>query len=151
MIPAQALTKRDCEFVFIPKTDGAVRWDHAVTNMPCAEQTQNWKYVPKRENSGPALGVIQTESHNQRNPNAPTFEDRSFESTLSLEEKGRTEAWNLLTRTCRKLQVRILRIEICSSNTVPLAIFLHLLYLRRKRETSLWTRELRFIGDRKVV
>ena len=40
LIPAKALTKRDCEFVRgCHEADGAVRWDHVLTNMPSAEQT----------------------------------------------------------------------------------------------------------------
>ena len=42
--------------------------------------------------SGPTLGVMQTRSQNQRNPNAPTFEERSIGWTLSTEENARTAA-----------------------------------------------------------
>ena len=45
----------------------------------------------------------------------------------------------------RMFQIHIQRIDMSSSNLVPRAMFLHLLYLRRKRENSLWTWELRFI------
>ena len=38
-----------------------------------------------REELGPTLGVIQ-KSENQRNPNAPTFGERSIEWTLRMEE-----------------------------------------------------------------
>ena len=65
----------------------------------------------RRDNLGPTLGVLQTGSQNQQNPNAPTFEVGSIEWTLSMEE----------------VQVHILRIEMCSSTQVPRAMFLHLL------------------------
>ena len=45
------------------------------------------RHVLKKGNWGPTLGVIQTGSQNQRNPNAPTFEERSVEWTLSMKEK----------------------------------------------------------------
>ena len=54
-IQAKALTKRDCEIVSISRhvtkilrhtgcheSDGVLRWDHVLTRMPSAEQTQNW-------------------------------------------------------------------------------------------------------------
>ena len=48
------------------------------------------KYVlTRKEKLGPPLVVIQTRSQNQRNPNAPTFEDRSIEWTSSMEEKSK--------------------------------------------------------------
>ena len=50
-------------------------------------------YVLKRDNLGPTFGVIQTGSQNQRTPNAPTCEERSFEWTLSVEEETRKAAW----------------------------------------------------------
>ena len=37
------------------------------------------KYVLKIQKLGPTLGAIQTRPQNQRNPNAPTFEERSIE------------------------------------------------------------------------
>ena len=38
------------------------------------------------------LGLVQTGSQNQRNSNAPTFDDRSIEWTLSMEEEARKAA-----------------------------------------------------------
>ena len=49
----------------------------------------------QRKKVGPTLGVIQTGSQNQRHPNSPTFEERSFECTLSMEEIARTATWIL--------------------------------------------------------
>ena len=49
----------------------------------------------KRENLGLTLGVTQTGFQNQRNTNAPTFEGRPFEETLSMEETARKAAWIL--------------------------------------------------------
>ena len=51
------------------------------------------KYVLKRENLGFAVGVIQTGSQNPRNPNVPTFDERSIEWTLSMKEIARKAAW----------------------------------------------------------
>ena len=55
LILAKVVTKRDGEFVHISRhltkilrhggrheADGTVRWDHVLTNMPSAEQTQYW-------------------------------------------------------------------------------------------------------------
>ena len=42
-------------------------------------------------------------SHNQRNPNAPTFEDRSIEWTSSMEEKARKAAWIFLHKNLYKV------------------------------------------------
>ena len=61
------------------------------------------------EKLGPTLGVLQTGSQIQQNPNAPTFEEGSVEWTLSMEE----------------VQVHILRIDMGSSTQVPRAMFLH--------------------------
>ena len=71
--PAKALTKRDCESASISKhftkilrhtghheSPGAVRWDHVLTSMPSAEQTQNrnpdnWIDTPSRSIDEPRL------------------------------------------------------------------------------------------------
>ena len=51
------------------------------------------RYVLKRENLGPTLGVIQTGSATHRNAKAPTFEEISIELTLHMEEMARNSAW----------------------------------------------------------
>ena len=66
------------------------------------------------------LGVIQTGSHNQRNPNAPTCEERSIEWTVSMEEQTRKAA--LIFAQEHVLQVCILRSNTDSSNPVPRAM-----------------------------
>ena len=81
----------------------------------------------KKETLGRTLGVIQTGSQYQRNPSAPTFEERSIEWTLSIEEKQGKQL-KLLTRKCPKFQG--------SSSLVPRAIFLHFVKLHRKEENS---------------
>ena len=56
-----------------------------------------WDFIMSRTSMfskgklGRALGVIQTGSQSQRNPNAPTFEERPIEWTLSMEEKQGTQ------------------------------------------------------------
>ena len=59
------------------------------------------KYVHIRETKGPTLGVIQTGSQNQRNPNAPRFEERSIEWTLSMEEEARKTSWIFRKNVCK--------------------------------------------------
>ena len=61
------------------------------------------KYVLTSEKLGHALGVIQTRSQNQRNPNAPTSEERSVEWTLNIEEKLRKTAWTFYTKKVNKV------------------------------------------------
>ena len=51
------------------------------------------KCVLRTEKLRPTLGVIQTGFQNQRNAKSPTFEDRSLEWTLSMEEEVRKAAW----------------------------------------------------------
>ena len=56
------------------------------------------EYVLKREKM-----ETYTWSHpdqNQRNPNAPSFEERSIEWTLNMKEKTRTSAWILHINVC---------------------------------------------------
>ena len=55
--------------------------------MQLREIQSDDKYVLKREKLRPTLGVIQIRSQNQRNANAPTFDERSIEWTLSMEGK----------------------------------------------------------------
>ena len=47
--------------------------------------------------------------------------------------------------TCLEFQVRVLRIDKCSSNQIPRTMFFNPVQLRRKRENSFWTRELHCI------
>ena len=82
------------------------------------------KYVLKREILGRALGIIQTGSQNQQNPNAPTFEERSVEWTLRSGRKRQGISFGYHTTTCTKFQVRILTINKGSSNRVPRAMLL---------------------------
>ena len=103
-----------------------------------------WDFIMSRtsmfskEYLGRTRGVIQTGSQNQRNPNAPTFEKRSIEWTLSMEEKQGKQL-SFYTRTCAEFHVHILRIETGSSRLVPRTVFLHSVKLHRKRENSVDT------------
>ena len=78
------------------------------------------KVRSQRETLGLTLGVIQTGSQNQRNANAPTFEERSI-------------AWTT-QKTCTKFQVRILRIDVGCSNQVLGAMFFTFCHYFEKRE-----------------
>ena len=53
------------------------------------------------------------------------LEESSIEWTLSMEEKARISASTCTHKTCTNFQVRILRIDIGSSNKVPQALLLH--------------------------
>ena len=46
---------------------------------------------------GPSRGVI----HGERNPCAPTFEERTLEETSRQEECARKAAWDLARKTCK--------------------------------------------------
>ena len=48
---------------------------------------ESTKFKAPKGYLGRTLGVMQTGSQHQRNPNAPTFEERSIEWTLNMEEK----------------------------------------------------------------
>ena len=50
---------------------------------------------------GPTLGVIQTGTRTQRNPNSPTFAERSVERNLNMEEKARKPAWISHKHVCK--------------------------------------------------
>ena len=100
-------------------------------------------YVLKRENSGLTLGVIQTGSQNQRNPNAPTFEESFVESILNM-EKVRTAA--------RVLHTNVYKVpgSCCGESTYVLenksreqCFFTFYNYV--EIENSLWIRELHFV------
>ena len=80
------------------------------------------------------LESSKTGSQNQRNPNAPTFEEGSIEWTFSMEEKHGKHI-GFYTRARIKFQVRILKLDMGSSNQVPRGLFLHLLL--QPRETRI--------------
>ena len=67
---------------------------------------------------GRAHWVILKLSEFQRNPFAPTFEERSIEWTLYMEEMTRKSAWTLHKNFAQFL-FHILRINISSWNGVP--------------------------------
>ena len=83
------------------------------------------KYVLKKANLGPPLGVTQTGSETLRNPNAPTFGERSIEWTLRMEEKAERPVWTV-HKNVYTFPGSYSEIDIGSSNRVPRAMFLHL-------------------------
>ena len=92
------------------KTQYRVRVDHL--------RTAN-RYVLTREKLGPTLGVIQTGSHNQRKPNAPTFEERSIDRTLCMQVKARRTTFIFFTQEpVQTSRLIILRIKIGSESNV---------------------------------
>ena len=84
---------------------------------------------------GRTHGDIQTGSQNQRNPNAPTFEEKSIEWTLSMEEKQGKQL-KLLHKNVHKVPGTNFVNRHGSSSRVPRAMFLHLVKLHRNKENS---------------
>ena len=81
---------------------------------PIRSETSS-SHVLTMEELGLTLGVIQVRSQNQRNPNAPTFEEKPTEWTLCVEEKARKAVWILHKNVC-KVPSSYSGIEIDSSN-----------------------------------
>ena len=73
--------------------------------------------------------------------NASTFQERSIEWSLSMEEVVRKISLGFQTRTWVKFQVRILRIDMGSWCQVPRAMFIQFLELHGE----MWIREHHFI------
>ena len=53
-----------------------------------------WHHQKIQEIKGPSQGVIQKCEPQERNPRAPTFEDRTHQETLQQERCARREAWD---------------------------------------------------------
>ena len=56
---------------------------------------RTWYEIQIRERKGPSRGVIQKGEPHERNPCAPTFEERTPEETSRQEECVRKAAWGL--------------------------------------------------------
>ena len=54
-----------------------------------------WRKIKIRERKGSSLGIIQKCALHERNPCAPSFEERTHEDTLIQERCARTAAWDL--------------------------------------------------------
>ena len=65
--------------------ENSVGWQDPVTS----EISSREQMIAQKGRCGRSIGVIQTASQNQRNPNAPTFEERSIEWTSSMKEKNK--------------------------------------------------------------
>ena len=61
--------------------------------MPSENSSSREQVCSRERKLGPSLGVIQTGSQNQRNPNAPTFEERSIDWIVNMKEKTRKATW----------------------------------------------------------
>ena len=94
------------------------------------------KYVLKM---GLTLGVIQTGSQNQRNPNAPKFEARSIEGTLSMEEKARGASW-VLHKSVYKFPGSYSENGFLKPSPANDVSSFSATTKERERENSLWTR-----------
>ena len=54
-----------------------------------------WHLKKNRERKGPSSGIIQKREPHERNPCAPSFEERSREVTLQQDGCARKAAWDL--------------------------------------------------------
>ena len=66
---------------------------------------RTWYEIQCQERKGPSPGVIQKDEPHERNPCAPTFEERTPEETSRQDECSRKAAWDL-ARKLYKLQAK---------------------------------------------